>query len=68
MRRAGQLLSATANEAEALALAAGLVVRYGKKTGDQRAAGDVLLEQADGQRLLSDVAPLSDTIFQPWIV
>ena len=68
MRRAGQLLSATADEAEVLALAAGLVVRYGKKTGDHRAAGEVLLEQADGQRLLSAVDPLNDTIFQPWIV
>ncbi len=68
LRRAGQLLPATAGRDEVVTLAAGLVVRYGKKTGDRRVAGDVLLEQADDRRLLPLVAPLEDTVFQPWIV
>ncbi len=68
LRRAETLLAGTGVGHEVVAFAAGLVVRYGKKSGEQRRPGDVLLTRAGGSRMLRQVEPLADEVFQPWIV
>ena len=68
LRRAETLPAATSTEDELCSLAGGLVVRFGKKIGNNRLAGDVLLERAGGRQVLRSVVPLADAVFQPWIV
>jgi len=48
--------------------AAGLVVRYGKKTGDRRLPSDVVLSHQGTKQRLRAVEPLTDEVFQQWLV
>lgn len=62
------LRGAVIGEAEK-SLAAGLVVRYGKKDADgSLPAATVLLERPGSSELLTAVPPLADEVFRDWLV
>ena len=67
LRRASKMVAGTAEEREILGLVAGLVVRYGRKTGGKLLPGEVELER-DGGRDMLQAEPLADTAFKDWIV
>jgi tRNA-uridine 2-sulfurtransferase len=54
------------NEEELLAWAAGLVVRFGKKTGPT--AKRVFCQQGGKEQWLRSVVPLEDSLFKEWIL
>lgn len=56
----------TEQEEEVLAWAAGLVVRFGKKTGP--VAKRVLCKQSEKERKMCAVKPLEDSLFKEWIL
>jgi len=66
LRRARQPSAGSPGEEELAALAAGLVVRYGRKVGGRRGAADVLLIR-DGEQCTLTAAPLSDETFANWL-
>ncbi len=67
LRRAAKMVTGREEENETVQRAAGLVVRYGKKTNGKVVAGEVLLEQ-EGEEKLLKAAPLPDAAFKEWIV
>jgi hypothetical protein len=66
LRRAAQTVVGT--EEEIPALAAGLVVRYGRKNKGRLLPGQVLLQRGCEQQIMADMPPLEDTVFADWIV
>ncbi len=62
---AEQNLAGTPTEAAIAGLAAGLVVRYGKKVKEQPQSVEVQIDTGRGQRMLSAQA-LDDGVFQAW--
>jgi len=56
-----------ATDHQDLELAAGLVVRYGKKIPAQTAAGPVKAERAHTIMTLN-AFPVADSVFQPWLI
>lgn len=67
LRRVEEVVS-PAQQEELAGLAAGLVVRYSRKTEGRPLPGEVLLEKSSGERRLSEVQPLPDEVFQDWII
>ena len=49
-------------------IAAGLVVRYSRKTEGRPLPGLVLLEKSSGEKWYSEVQPLPDEVFQDWLI
>lgn len=64
----GLLRRAAAADAQTAALAAGLIVRYSRKTDGAPLPGDVRIEQNGKELLLRDTAPLADDLFSAWII
>lgn len=62
----GLLRRAAAADADAAALAAGLIVRYSRKTDGVPLPGDVEIDQGGSVLLLRDTAPLPDELFSSW--
>ena len=67
LRRASVMVAGTAEEAEILSLATGLVVRYGRKVDGKLLPGEVLLERAGEEEMLQ-AESLDDAVFKDWIV
>ncbi len=67
LRRAAEMVAGTAEERETVSLAAGLVVRYGRKTGGKLLPGEVELKRDTGREIMQ-AEPLQDTVFTNWIV
>lgn len=67
LRRASQTIAGTAEEADILAAAAGLIVRYGRKVKGQLLPGEVRLDR-EGQQLMLATESLADLTFKDWIV
>ncbi len=65
-RWAEQRLAGTGQEDRLLEIAAGLVVRYGKKIDGCRPPAAVRIEGAESR--IVQAAPLDDTVFRDWIV
>lgn len=55
------------NPDECLSRAAGLIVRYGRKTGGRLLPGQVLVER-DEMQLDMEAAPLADEVFNGWVL
>ncbi len=68
LRRAEQTVAGAADREEIIRTAAGLVVRYGRKTNGVPLPAAVCLESGPGERLLASVPPLADAGFRDWIV
>ncbi|MFP7753209.1 thiamine biosynthesis protein [Thermodesulfobacteriota bacterium B35] len=68
LRRAAGSVAGAADETEFLRLAAGLVVRYGRKSEGHRLPTAVAVTGDSGRQVLEDVAPLDDATFRDWIV
>ncbi|WP_417913212.1 thiamine biosynthesis protein [Candidatus Electronema sp. TJ] len=65
----GLLRRAAAADAEAAAaLAAGLIVRYSRKTDGIPLPGDVRIDHGGNELLLRNTAPLPDELFSSWTV
>ncbi|MGX9728179.1 MAG: thiamine biosynthesis protein [Candidatus Electronema sp. VV] len=60
--------AAAAGGEEAAVLAAGLIVRYSRKTDGVPLPGDVRIDQNGKELLLRNTAPLADELFSAWII
>jgi tRNA-uridine 2-sulfurtransferase len=67
LRRAEHFVCSEQKEALAR-IAAGLVVRYSRKTEGRPLPGAVLLEKSNGESRRSEVEPLPDEFFKDWII
>lgn len=70
LRRAGTMITQPDAKAEILALVAGLVVRYGRKTDGRLMPGEVLFKESNGQdsQEILQAEPLADDVFRDWVV
>jgi hypothetical protein len=70
LRRAGAMITQPDDKAEILALVAGLVVRYGRKTDGGFLPGEVLFRAGGGQdsQEILQAEPLADDVFRDWVV
>lgn len=64
----GLLRRATAADTATAALAAGLIVRYSRKTDGVPLPGDVRIDQGGSAMLLRSTAPLPDELFSSWAI
>ncbi len=67
VRRARETV-ATAQRQAVLQRAAGLVVRYGRQLEGRRPPAAVVVEGIQERRILPQVSPLEDAVFQDWLV
>ncbi len=68
LRRAGQTVAGAGDREEIIRLAAGLVVRYGRKVDGARPPAPVILDRSGNREVLEEVVALDDGSFREWIV
>ena len=68
LRRAEQVVARAGDREEISRMAAGLVVRYGRKSNGVPMPAPVRLDTGAGEHLLAPVPPLEDGMFRDWIV